>query len=68
LKEFGNKIKRRFSNPVAITSGEGEIINLKLPERQPVNQVVIMEDIAQGNKSGILFSKDKLQMAGRKYL
>ncbi len=50
LREFGREIERRFSNPVASTSGKGEKINLKLPKTQKVNQVVIMEDIAQGER------------------
>ncbi|WP_372949748.1 alpha-L-fucosidase [Mariniphaga sp.] len=50
LIEFGNEIERRFSNPIASTSGRGDIINLELPEMQTVNQVVIMEDIAHGER------------------
>lgn len=50
LKEFGKEIEHRFSNPVASTSGAGKIINLKLPELQNVNQVVLMEDITQGER------------------
>ncbi|WP_186756004.1 alpha-L-fucosidase [Echinicola salinicaeni] len=50
LKEFGDEIKRRFSNPVGITSGTGEKLRLKLTDRQMVNQVVLMEDIAKGER------------------
>jgi alpha-L-fucosidase len=50
LIEFGNEIERRFSNPVASTSGAGETINLELPEKQAINKVVIMEDIARGER------------------
>jgi alpha-L-fucosidase len=50
LKEFGNEIKRRFSNPVASASGAGEKITLKLPKKQGINQVVLMEDIAKGER------------------
>jgi alpha-L-fucosidase len=50
LKEFGKEIERRFSNPVASISGAGKIVNLKLPELQTVNQVVLMEDITQGER------------------
>lgn len=50
LKEFGDEIKRRFSNPIATTSGTGEKISLKLPERQEINQVAVMENIARGER------------------
>ena len=50
LIEFGSEIKERFSNPIATTSGEGEIIHLKLSEKQIVNQVVLMEDIEKGER------------------
>ena len=50
LKEFGDEIKRRFSNSLASTSGTGEKITLKLPKKQKVNQVVLMEDIAKGER------------------
>ncbi|MEN8117103.1 MAG: alpha-L-fucosidase [Bacteroidota bacterium] len=50
LKEFGNEINRRFSNPLVSTSGAGNKINLKLPKRQKVNQIVLMEDISKGER------------------
>lgn len=50
LKEWGNEIKQQFSNPIASTSGTGKTIQLKLPEKQKVNQVVLMEDIAKGER------------------
>tara|TARA_R110002050_G_scaffold300717_3_gene471830 strand:- start:6421 stop:7824 length:1404 start_codon:yes stop_codon:yes gene_type:complete len=50
LGEFGEEIERRFSNPVATTSGKGNTIKLKFSGRQMVNQLVIMEDIAHGER------------------
>jgi alpha-L-fucosidase len=50
LKEFGQEIERRFSHPIAIISGNGEKINLKLPKKQKINQVVLQEDIAKGER------------------
>jgi alpha-L-fucosidase len=50
LTEFGKEIERRFLNPIASTSGKGNLINLELPEMQTVNQLVIMEDIAYGER------------------
>ncbi len=50
LKEFGDEIKRRFSSPVATTSGTGEKLKLKLPKKPKVNQLVLMEDISKGER------------------
>jgi len=50
LKEWGAEIKRRFLNPIASISGHGEMIRLKLPHRQKVNQIVLMEEIAKGER------------------
>ena len=50
LKEFGDEINRRFSNPIASTSGEGKKIELKLPQKQSVNQIIIGEDIQFGER------------------
>lgn len=50
LKEFGSEIKRRFSNPIATISGQKKELKLKLPKRQMVNQIVLMEDISKGER------------------
>jgi alpha-L-fucosidase len=50
LKEFGDEIKRRFSNPIASTKGTGEKISLTLPKKQTINQLVLMEDISKGER------------------
>jgi alpha-L-fucosidase len=50
LKEFGDEINRRFSNPLASISGTGETIYLELFRKQKVNQVVVMEDISKGER------------------
>jgi len=50
LKEWGDEIKRRFANPVAAVSGTGKTFNLKLPEKQKVNHLVLMEDISKGER------------------
>jgi hypothetical protein len=47
---LGDEINRRFSKPIAATSGTGEKFILKLPVKQKVNQVVLMEDIAKGER------------------
>jgi alpha-L-fucosidase len=50
LKDFGKEINKRFSNPIAHSSGSGNKIHLKLPGMQQVNQVVLMEDIQNGER------------------
>ncbi len=50
LKELGDEIKRRFSNPLATTSGSSTKIVLKFPEKQEVNHVIIQEDIRLGER------------------
>lgn len=50
LKELGDEIKRRFENKIASISGVGEKINLKLSGTQKINQLVLMEDISQGER------------------
>jgi len=50
LKMFGDEINRRFSNPIASTSGTGEEINLKVSNSQNINQIVLMEDITKGER------------------
>ncbi|KKO55114.1 alpha-L-fucosidase [Paenibacillus sp. DMB20] len=48
--EFGDEIRRRFGQPVGQTSGEGTELLLGLEHIQPVNHVIIMEDIAHGER------------------
>ena len=50
LKEVGDEMKRRLSKPMASTAGTGSTFTLTLPEKQIVNQVVLMEDITKGER------------------
>lgn len=50
LKEWGNEIKRRFSNPIVSVSGSGNKLSAKLPKQSRVNQIVIQEDISKGER------------------
>ncbi|WP_299580454.1 alpha-L-fucosidase [uncultured Sunxiuqinia sp.] len=50
LKEWGAEIKRRFETPVAQTKGEGKKLVMKLSKAQPVNHVIIQEEIALGER------------------
>ncbi len=49
LKQWGDEIKRRFSNPIISVSGNNKII-AKLLKRQLINQVVLEEDITKGER------------------
>jgi len=48
--QFGAIIKDRFGSPVAETAGEGSLLELNFEAPTVINHVVIMEDIAQGER------------------
>jgi alpha-L-fucosidase len=50
LKEWGDEINRRFSNPLAETSGSGKKLSLKLKQRTHINHIVLQEDISKGER------------------
>jgi alpha-L-fucosidase len=50
LKEFGDEIKRRFSTPLAKTSGTGKKQTIKLPKSSKINHILLQEDISQGER------------------
>ncbi|MEJ7736812.1 MAG: alpha-L-fucosidase [Chitinophagaceae bacterium] len=50
LKEWGDEIKKRFDSPVAVASGKGTLLEIRLRNAQPINQFVIQEDIAKGHR------------------
>ena len=50
LTEFGKEIRRRFSKPVAQTTGTGTSVELKLPKPARIDHVIIMEQIARGER------------------
>ena len=50
LAEFGAEIKRRYGKPVAETPGTGARVELKLPAPARIDSLVIMEDIAHGER------------------
>ncbi len=50
LEEFGKEIGRRFSRPLAEAKGQGMVTLLRLPRPSLVNRVVIMEEIALGER------------------
>ncbi|GIP26478.1 hypothetical protein J23TS9_16080 [Paenibacillus sp. J23TS9] len=48
--EFGDEIRRRFGQSIGQTNGEGNELLLSLERIQPVNHVILMEDIVQGER------------------
>ena len=50
LKEMGDEIKRRFSTPLAQTSGTKKTQVLKLGKKQSVNYYMIQENIKKGER------------------
>jgi alpha-L-fucosidase len=48
--EFGREIRRRFGKPLAQTKGRGKTLELKLKQPTRFNHVVMMEDIAYGER------------------
>ncbi|WP_199925669.1 alpha-L-fucosidase [Paenibacillus bouchesdurhonensis] len=50
LLEFGEEIRRRFDHPLTEASGSGHRIELELPVPALIGHVVLMEDIAHGER------------------
>lgn len=50
LREFGDKITELMAHPLQSISGTGNGLELKLDKAQPINQVIIQEDIAKGER------------------
>jgi hypothetical protein len=50
LEEFGLEVKRRFSSPLGSTTGKGNLFTISFKSPQPVNYVVIQEDISKGER------------------
>jgi alpha-L-fucosidase len=50
LAELGKELRRRFGRSLAETRGRGELVELQLPQPRKVDHVIIMEDIAQGER------------------
>lgn len=50
LEEFGNAIRKKYTTPVAQTSGSGNEYTLSFDAPESIDRVVIQEDIAQGER------------------
>ncbi len=48
--EFGAEIKHRFGKSIAETSGRADVIELTLDKPTPIDHVITMEDILQGER------------------
>lgn len=48
--EFGKEIRRRFEKPLAETGGEGEVVELALAQPAKIDQAILMEEIAGGER------------------
>ena len=49
-KEFGEELQRRFSNPLGETAGRGLVHTIEFDTPTEINQLMIMEDYAQGHR------------------
>tara|TARA_B100001093_G_C25917584_1_gene631358 strand:- start:78 stop:458 length:381 start_codon:yes stop_codon:yes gene_type:complete len=50
LEEWGAAIKKNFSEPIAFTSAKGKEIFLSLKNPQTIKNIVLQEDISQGQR------------------
>jgi alpha-L-fucosidase len=50
LKSLGEEIKKRFSHPIATTNGVGPIHQIDVKKNTVIDHVVLMEDIAYGER------------------
>ena len=50
LQSFGEEIRKRFSHPIATTNGVGETHQIDVKKNTVIDHVVLMEDIANGER------------------
>lgn len=50
LTVFGQEIKRRFGHKIAEVNGQGEILIIDLSQCTTIDRLVVMEEIAQGER------------------
>lgn len=50
LRAFGEAIKKRFNNPIAVAKGDSKEIEIQLSKREIFNQIVIAEEIEKGQR------------------
>jgi alpha-L-fucosidase len=49
-KSFGTEIKRRFGTPIAVTTGIGTTITVRLPKPTRIDTVILQEEIRKGER------------------
>lgn len=50
LSEFGREVRRRWGTPLSETAGAGATVELKFPTLTDIGSIVVMEDIAHGER------------------
>lgn len=50
LEAWGQAIRQRFANPLAQTRGEGNTLEIKWSGKKDIRQIVLQEDIEQGER------------------
>ncbi|MBI1369493.1 MAG: glycoside hydrolase family 29 [Planctomycetes bacterium] len=50
MEEFGKALRNRFSNPAGQTSGSGNNVTLRFDAPRTIDQIVLQEDIARGER------------------
>ena len=49
-RRFGEAVRRRYANPIGAACGEGEVVTMGFPCATEVDEVVLQEDIALGQR------------------
>lgn len=49
-KSFGEEITKRFGKPIKSTSGKKDCLQIRFKELQPVNHVIIQEELTKGQR------------------
>jgi hypothetical protein len=50
LQSFGEEVRKRFSNPISTTSGNGQMHQIDVKKNTVIDHVLLMEDIAYGER------------------
>jgi alpha-L-fucosidase len=49
-EELGDEIRRRYSNPLSTSKGEGKIIEMELEKEEEIDCIILQEDIRKGQR------------------
>ncbi len=50
LEEWGNMIKKRFADPIKSVKGVGNLVEIQLSKKQPIQRYVLQEAIEKGER------------------